>query len=287
MAAIELSMIVKNGAAGLERCLRSVAGIVDRVVIGDNGSADATIEIARAYHAEILNVPWTDDFAAARNAVLSRAQCDWILVLDADEMLAPHAANALPALTRVAKTAAWNMRRLDYVTDLDVRCHGHQAIRNTTSLDEAKCYPAYFESLLTRLFRRDPRIRFEGGVHETVAYSVDRAGLLRSDCGLLIHHFGYVEDSAQVRDAKSAYYHRLGLRKLTQGGGKDACAYLETGISFLDYARDPAAAQSFLEKSAELDPNSPLVWLYLGLCSTRLGRLEEAYTQLDRSRACY
>jgi hypothetical protein len=44
---LELSMIVSNGAAGLDRCLRSVAGIVDRIVIGDTGSSDETGAIAR------------------------------------------------------------------------------------------------------------------------------------------------------------------------------------------------------------------------------------------------
>ena len=43
---LELSMIVKNGAKGLARCLESVAGLVDRITIGDTGSSDETSEIA-------------------------------------------------------------------------------------------------------------------------------------------------------------------------------------------------------------------------------------------------
>ncbi len=98
MPTIELNMIVKNGAAGLARCLTSVAPFIDRIVIGDTGSTDATPDIARQFGAELLRLPWEDDFARARNRVLAYRRCDWILVLDADEMLDHHAARQIRTL---------------------------------------------------------------------------------------------------------------------------------------------------------------------------------------------
>ncbi|MBB5061668.1 glycosyltransferase involved in cell wall biosynthesis, partial [Granulicella aggregans] len=87
MPTLELSMIVKNGEASIARCIESVLGIADHITIGDTGSTDNTLHIARSLGASIVSVPWNDDFAAARNAVLAHATCDWIIFLDADEML--------------------------------------------------------------------------------------------------------------------------------------------------------------------------------------------------------
>jgi glycosyltransferase involved in cell wall biosynthesis len=54
---LELSMIVKNGAHGLARCLDSVDGIVDRIILDDTGSTDETLDIAEHYGAEVASVP--------------------------------------------------------------------------------------------------------------------------------------------------------------------------------------------------------------------------------------
>jgi glycosyltransferase involved in cell wall biosynthesis len=67
MSTISLSMIVKNEAKTLERCLRSVEGIPDEIIIIDTGSEDNTKEIARNFTPQIFDFEWADDFSAARN----------------------------------------------------------------------------------------------------------------------------------------------------------------------------------------------------------------------------
>ena len=84
---ISLCMIVKNEGHNLHRCLQSVQGFVNQIIVVDTGSEDNTVEIARSYGAEVHFFEWCDDFAAARNHSLSFATGDWILVLDADEKL--------------------------------------------------------------------------------------------------------------------------------------------------------------------------------------------------------
>ncbi|HHW13300.1 MAG TPA: glycosyltransferase family 2 protein, partial [Firmicutes bacterium] len=86
-ATIGLAMIVRNEEANLARCLESVAGLVDEVVIVDTGSADRTEEIAHRYTDKVYRYPWDGDFSAARNHALAQASADWILSLDADEEL--------------------------------------------------------------------------------------------------------------------------------------------------------------------------------------------------------
>src|SRR5471032_1210517 len=82
---LSLAMIVKNEARCLARCLRSVASVVDEIVIVDTGSTDNTIHIAEEFHAIVTNFGWTNVFSAARNFALAQTTADWILVLDADE----------------------------------------------------------------------------------------------------------------------------------------------------------------------------------------------------------
>ena len=74
MKTIALTMIVKNEARSLARCLDSVAPWVDKMIVLDTGSTDDTIAIARAHGAEVYERRWTNDFAAARNAALARSQ---------------------------------------------------------------------------------------------------------------------------------------------------------------------------------------------------------------------
>ena len=84
---VSLCMIVKDEARFLAGCLSSVGSLADDIVIADTGSTDGTVEIAQAAGARVLRVAWTNDFAAARNAVLQHATGDFVLVLDADERL--------------------------------------------------------------------------------------------------------------------------------------------------------------------------------------------------------
>ncbi|MGD8447496.1 MAG: glycosyltransferase family 2 protein, partial [Desulfobacterales bacterium] len=80
-------MITRNEEQFLQRCLDSVQGIVDEIVVVDTGSVDRTIGIARSFCARIYHFEWTEDFSAARNFSLSKANGDWIFSLDADETI--------------------------------------------------------------------------------------------------------------------------------------------------------------------------------------------------------
>lgn len=84
---ISLCMIVKDEERTLERCLESVKGIVDEIVIVDTGSTDRTVEIASQYTTKIFSFEWNDDFSDARNFAAQFATGDYILTLDADEYL--------------------------------------------------------------------------------------------------------------------------------------------------------------------------------------------------------
>ncbi len=87
MVAISLCMIVKDEEAVLGRCLESVKNIVDEIIVVDTGSTDETKRIARDYGSKVYDFEWKDDFAAARNFSFSKASMDYILWLDADDVI--------------------------------------------------------------------------------------------------------------------------------------------------------------------------------------------------------
>ena len=87
MITLSLAMIVKNEEKVLERCLKSIKDIVDEIIIVDTGSTDKTVEIAKSYTDKIYHLKWNDHFAEARNYSFSKATCDYIIWLDADDYL--------------------------------------------------------------------------------------------------------------------------------------------------------------------------------------------------------
>jgi glycosyltransferase involved in cell wall biosynthesis len=84
---ISLCMIVKNEADTLTRCLDSVKELVDEIIIVDTGSTDETRTIAKRYTPKVFDFEWQDDFSAARNYSFQQATMNYIMWLDADDVL--------------------------------------------------------------------------------------------------------------------------------------------------------------------------------------------------------
>ena len=84
---ISMALIVRNAAATLDRCLSSLAGQVDEIVVVDTGSTDDTRAIARRYTDCVFDFPWVDDFSAARQFAFDQATGEWVGWQDADEVL--------------------------------------------------------------------------------------------------------------------------------------------------------------------------------------------------------
>lgn len=87
MISISLCLIVKNEEDTIARCLESVKDIVDEINIVDTGSTDKTKEIASNFTDRIYDFKWVDDFAKARNFSFDQATKDYILWLDADDVI--------------------------------------------------------------------------------------------------------------------------------------------------------------------------------------------------------
>ena len=84
---ISVCMIVKNEEKVLARCLDSLEGLYDELIIVDTGSSDSTKSIAAGYTDKIFDFEWINDFSAARNFAFSKATMEYIYSADADEVL--------------------------------------------------------------------------------------------------------------------------------------------------------------------------------------------------------
>ncbi|MFN8672966.1 MAG: glycosyltransferase family 2 protein [Candidatus Sericytochromatia bacterium] len=84
---ISLCMLVKNNEKNVKRALDSLQGIIDELIIVDLGSTDKTIEIVKPYGSKIFQYEWNGSYADARNFALEQATCDWIFIMNPDEIL--------------------------------------------------------------------------------------------------------------------------------------------------------------------------------------------------------
>jgi glycosyltransferase involved in cell wall biosynthesis len=98
MKTFSLAMIVRNEEQILTRCLDSLASIADEIVIVDTGSIDATKQIAARYTDKTFDFSWQDNFAEARNFLISLTSCDYVLLADADEQFSGSVVTELGAL---------------------------------------------------------------------------------------------------------------------------------------------------------------------------------------------
>lgn len=84
---ISVVLATYNEEANLESCLRSVKELADEIVIADGGSTDKTLDIARRFKAKIIQTNNPQIFHINKNKAIDAATGDWILQLDADEVV--------------------------------------------------------------------------------------------------------------------------------------------------------------------------------------------------------
>ena len=83
---VSLVIIARNEAGNLPRCLESVQGWVQEIIVVINDCTDNTREIAESFHARVIEHTW-EGYSAQKNFAYQQAQCEWILKLDADEVV--------------------------------------------------------------------------------------------------------------------------------------------------------------------------------------------------------
>jgi glycosyltransferase involved in cell wall biosynthesis len=220
-------MIVKDEEEMLPRCLAAVRDAVDELVIVDTGSTDRTGEIALEYGAKLIDFTWTGSFSDARNVSFDAATGDWLMFLDADEVLVEGDGERLRALTG----QTW--REAHYLLETN----------HTGTLEDGT---AVTHNAL-RVFRNRPGLRFEGRIHEQIAHHLPAflpERLHVSD--VRIDHYGYL---GAVRDSKEKSRRNIELLERQVAEGLDSPFLAFNLGSEYAAAGDSKAAQEKFESA--------------------------------------
>ena len=266
---LSVSMIVKNEEQHIAKCLMSVRPVADEMIVVDTGSTDRTRDIARALGAKVFEFPWTGDFSEARNYSLTKASGNWILSLDADEIIAAKDHAALRELVEKSRPIAYKIATRNYSNE--VGAQGFTSNVGDYPVEEAGL--GWFPSTKARLFPNDKKIRFENPVHEFVEGSVSKAGIPIKDCPIPVHHYGRL--NVEKLRVKGEAYYQLGKKKLAEKGSLDPKALFELGVQAGELKKYDEAAELF-EKLVAIVPQYPLAIFNQGLAYMELLRYPEA-----------
>lgn len=281
MTTLGLSMIVRDAAEWLPACLASAKPVVSEIVVADTGSTDTTISIAKSLGARVIQIPWNDDFAEARNLCLKEMTTDWILSLDADELLDASAVAQIPQLLASTRANGFQVTIRNYVLSLQDRIWDRAAIPNAAPIPTAAKYPAYIEHENVRLFRRAPSVHFVGRVHESVGPRLLDLGRRIEHAPFFIHHFGLAA-SAETRERKNRFYRSLGREKIRERP-RDAQAHLELGLVEMDNFGDLDEALRLFRHACELNPKFGIAWFFLGIANLRKNLYQEALQAFEKA----
>ncbi|HAP77783.1 MAG TPA: hypothetical protein DCR14_17095 [Acidimicrobiaceae bacterium] len=288
------AIIVKNEADHLERCLTSLRGVCDQVVVVDTGSADRSVQVAERHGAVVGHYPWDGNFSAARNTALDLLTAEWVLYIDADEEVQP------------GDIAAFHhqLRHADGIITFTVRFAARVG------------WTPYWEY---RLWRHRPDIRFRNRIHETHVPDlrrIMRTEHLREARSLLsIQHYGYEGDQThkhhrnrplleqQVIDSPRRVYlwnhlgqvydglgmqaeaeaaWRHGVEIVRVDGLKETVDILVYGSLALHLLRNRRSARAVIDEGLALDDDHYTLILADARQRALDGDFEAAVTSIDR-----
>lgn len=239
MKTIGLVMIVRNESRSLDKCLSLAEKLVDEIYITDTGSTDDTIEIAKKHHAHISSFQWCNDFSAARNYALKQSDCDWNLILDADEYL-------------IAGT------KRDILDFIETENHVG-AIERHDSYRESKGEISKSTVFTTRLVPRGAL--YEGKIHEQIVSELPIAAL-----PLVFEHDGYLQGGKGQRNLD------ILLEELQERPGDSYTLYQIARTFWI--MKEFAQADGYFEKFYQLAPVSGTGYRTSGVISYIYNLLE-------------
>ena len=275
----------------MARCLDTAKQLADEIIIVDTGSVDKSIQIAGQYTDKIYSFAWQDDFALARNHSFSKASGDYLIWLDADDVIPEKSLAQISALRKVLETEQPDVVMCPYEVGFD---------------DSGNPSLSFFRE---RIFKRDGNFIWQGRVHECIA---PRGKILRSD--FTISHLGSekprgrrnlhiyqrwaAEEPLSPRDkfyyGRELYYHGLYteaiavLKEMLSGEGWyvnqiEACRTL--GLIYSARGEQNQALQAYFQSFCYGEPRA-VVCCEIGNLFKKSNRLKEAAFWYETALVC-
>lgn len=176
---ITVAVITKNEEANIAKCLDSVKW-ADEVVVVDGFSTDRTVEIAKTMGAKVVGHKFSGSFADERNTAMDNSANDWVLHIDADDVVTEDFRSKLAAaLSKKEDVVVYKFRRRNFFL-------GH-------SMDHGG-FHHYIPNLVNK-----KHVRYEGRIHEVPVYKGEE-GTIDGD----IEHYPF-NSIAQFIERQSRY----------------------------------------------------------------------------------
>lgn len=268
MTEISLCLVVKNEEKNLSEFFNNIKELVDEIILIDTGSTDRTIEIANENGCKIFNLKQGENWIIeARNLSLEKASKEWILVLDADEIIAKKDFKRLKELTNDEFVGYYLIQRqyTDKIGEV-----GWKSSKNDDYY-ESKIANGWHENPILRFFKNDKRIKYEGMPHDIVDKSVKNIG---KTCltDIPIHHFGELRREESNKPERNIKF----LKKTLEGNPDEKYFVMFQIASELLGKGETEEAIKYLEESLKLNPDYYLSLLNLGGAYIKIKRLDDA-----------
>lgn len=199
MTTISACLIVKNESTCIKNCLDSISPLCDEIIVYDTGSSDGTQEICKSNNlVKLIQGEWIDDFSWARNKSFENATCDYILWVDADDLIDEKSLNFLIQLKNN------DLYKYDMVI-MPYRYH-YDGKNDLYTLDRE------------RIIKRSLNLKWKGRIHECLPLVKNSLILSNSEAYIIHNHqkpygdrnlkiFQYMERKNEIKTTRDEYYY--------------------------------------------------------------------------------
>ncbi len=270
---ISACLITKNEEKNMPNWLKCMKAVADEIIVVDTGSTDNTVKLAQEAGAQLYNFKWINDFAAAKNYAIDQATGDWIIFLDADDVFTE-------ATQKILRQELERFHK-----DKNVAC----LLCRTLEVDADNDYRVFNTSIMPRVFRRSPYIRYKGAIHEQLENAQGNKKMVFAE-KLETIHTGYSRSIIKSKSERNLPILLSELEKATTDEERQRIyPYLVDAYNILgDYDKMMFYARECISIGVKLIGEPEHFYEVITMAMYNAGRpLEELLSTLDEAEAAF